>query len=127
MSAWLIGVLVILAAAAVGWLLMEAGAKWVKSTCAQWEEDQVRRIAASLPCTCHPDEAPVPCQHKYAFSECERAARIAADAGPTEIDPDRFDAAVRTQDLPANWREQDGAGSFHDAWAEIRRRKTGGA
>jgi hypothetical protein len=74
---------------------MVAGAKWVKSTCAQWEEDQERRIAAE------------------------------ADL-PTEIDPDRFDAAVRTQDLPANWREQDGAGSFHDAWAEIRRRKTGG-
>ena len=24
-------------------------------------------------CTCHPDEAPVPCQHKYAFSDCKRA------------------------------------------------------
>ena len=126
MSAWLIGVLVILAGAAVGWFLMEAGAKWVKSTCAQWEEDQVRRIAASLPCTCHPDEAPVPCQHKYAFSECERAA--------TEIDPDQFDAAVRRldaavrrmavdDDLPADWAEKE----FLEVYAEIRRRKTGGA
>jgi hypothetical protein len=22
------------------------------------------------PCTCHPSEAPIPCQHKYALSEC---------------------------------------------------------
>ena len=21
-------------------------------------------------CTCHPDEAPIPCQHRYAFAEC---------------------------------------------------------
>jgi hypothetical protein len=27
------------------------------------------------PCTCHPDEAPVPCQRKYALSECLAAAR----------------------------------------------------
>ena len=81
---------------------MVAGAKWVKSTCAQWEEDQERRIAED---NCWP--------------------RWDVDAA-IEIDPDRVDAAVRTQDLPANWREQDGAGSFHDAWAEIRRRKTGG-
>lgn len=26
-------------------------------------------------CTCHPSEAPVPCQHKYAFSECVKAAQ----------------------------------------------------
>jgi hypothetical protein len=25
------------------------------------------------PCTCHPDEAPVPCPHKYALSECRNA------------------------------------------------------
>lgn len=27
-------------------------------------------------CTCHPDEAPVPCQRKYAFSECLAAAKV---------------------------------------------------
>ena len=27
-------------------------------------------------CTCHPGEAPVPCQHHYAFSECRRQALI---------------------------------------------------
>jgi hypothetical protein len=26
-------------------------------------------------CTCHPSEAPVPCERKYAFSECLAAAR----------------------------------------------------
>jgi hypothetical protein len=25
-------------------------------------------------CTCHPSEAPVPCQHKYVFSECVKTA-----------------------------------------------------
>lgn len=36
-----------------------------------------RASAVSRPeraCTCHPDEALVPCQKKYAFSECQRAA-----------------------------------------------------
>lgn len=34
------------------------------------------RIAEDVrACTCHPDEAPVPCQKKYAFSECRAAAR----------------------------------------------------
>ena len=28
-------------------------------------------------CTCHPDEAPKPCQKRYAFSECQAAERIA--------------------------------------------------
>jgi hypothetical protein len=29
-------------------------------------------LSSSFPrnCTCHPDEAPIPCQHKCAFSEC---------------------------------------------------------
>jgi hypothetical protein len=27
-------------------------------------------------CSCHPIEAPVPCQEKYALSDCERSARI---------------------------------------------------
>jgi len=27
------------------------------------------------PCTCHPDDSPNPCQHKYAASECAEAAR----------------------------------------------------
>jgi hypothetical protein len=34
------------------------------------------------PCTCHPSEAPVPCQRKYAFSECVGAA---ADAEVARI------------------------------------------
>lgn len=34
------------------------------------------RAAMAKPqsCTCYPDEAPVPCQRKYAFSECKAAA-----------------------------------------------------
>lgn len=38
---------------------------------------------AARNCTCHPDEAPIPCQHKYAFSECAEAARAAAPANET--------------------------------------------
>jgi hypothetical protein len=31
-------------------------------------------------CTCHPDEAPVPCQHQYAYRACrERALLCAAE------------------------------------------------
>jgi hypothetical protein len=32
------------------------------------------RFTVLSSCTCHPSEAPVPCQHKYAFSECRAAA-----------------------------------------------------
>lgn len=47
-----------------------------------------RRILSCCPerkmvrqCTCHPDEAPVPCERKYAYSECKAAAeRRRADA-----------------------------------------------
>lgn len=28
-------------------------------------------------CTCHPDDAPIPCEHKFAASECWRAAVLA--------------------------------------------------
>ena len=28
-------------------------------------------------CTCYPGEAPVPCQHKYAFSDCLKAQKAA--------------------------------------------------
>ena len=31
-------------------------------------------VEKQMPCTCHPSEAPVPCQHKYAYSECAAAA-----------------------------------------------------
>lgn len=27
-------------------------------------------------CTCHPDEAPIPCQRLYAFSECKKAEQM---------------------------------------------------
>jgi hypothetical protein len=41
----------------------------------------VRKNADTLrPCTCHPDEAPVPCPHKYAFGECVKAAALAEAA-----------------------------------------------
>ena len=29
-------------------------------------------------CTCHPDEAPVPCQRLYALSECQKASQMTA-------------------------------------------------
>lgn len=32
------------------------------------------QMTDNRPCTCHPDEAPVPCQRKFAFSECVAAA-----------------------------------------------------
>ena len=31
-------------------------------------------VAAQRSCTCHPSEAPVPCRHKHALSECVAAA-----------------------------------------------------
>lgn len=40
-------------------------------------------VSAERPCTCHPDEAPVPCQRKYALSECLQSARSAN--GATDI------------------------------------------
>ena len=27
------------------------------------------------PCTCHPSEAPILCQHKYAYSECMKSIK----------------------------------------------------
>jgi hypothetical protein len=39
-------------------------------------------IAGARTCTCHPDEAPVPCQRQYALSECLTAeAREAGEWG----------------------------------------------
>lgn len=35
-------------------------------------------------CTCHPDEAPVPCQKRYAFSECQLSALRAELAAERE-------------------------------------------
>lgn len=32
--------------------------------------------ADSRACTCHPSEAPQPCQHRFAYSECRRAALV---------------------------------------------------
>ena len=44
-------------------------------------EEEVAKLKAEIAvlkapraCTCHPDEAPVPCQGKYAFGECRAAA-----------------------------------------------------
>jgi hypothetical protein len=31
---------------------------------------------SSRPCTCHPDEAPTPCQRQYALLDCHDAARL---------------------------------------------------
>ena len=73
MTPWLIGFLVLVGILALAWM----GGKLVESRSAQWEEDQVRRIAAE------------------------------------------------NADLPDNWRDLDGKGSFDEAWAEMRR-KTGG-
>jgi hypothetical protein len=39
--------------------------------------DPMRAIgmsAAERGCTCHPDERPEPCEHKYAFRDCWRSA-----------------------------------------------------
>jgi hypothetical protein len=38
-----------------------------------------------MKCTCHPSEAPQPCQHKYAFSECVVAAKLATPQGPSPL------------------------------------------
>lgn len=43
------------------------------------------------PCTCHPSEAPTPCAHQYALSECLRAAAL-LDIGAAM---DRLDAALK--------------------------------
>lgn len=49
---------------------------------------------ANRACTCHPSEAPVPCQHRYAYSECKAAVEAPAPSPPTaephfsiELDP----------------------------------------
>jgi hypothetical protein len=34
------------------------------------------------PCTCHPDEAPIPCQEKYALTECIAAAVASRKSEP---------------------------------------------
>jgi hypothetical protein len=47
------------------------------------EADALRRLSQrEADCTCHPDEAPKPCQHKYALSECVKAAGNAAPPHP---------------------------------------------
>lgn len=34
---------------------------------------KVAAVKSVMPCTCHPGEAPVPCQHKYAYADCVTA------------------------------------------------------
>jgi hypothetical protein len=45
-------------------------------------------------CTCHPSEAPVPCQHKYAFTEC-LIASLLDRAERAEAEVARKDTALR--------------------------------
>src|SRR6188768_2044591 len=34
------------------------------------------KLRVSRDCTCHPDEAPRPCQRRYAYSECVKAKKV---------------------------------------------------
>ena len=56
---------------------------------------RVMRRQRERPCTCHPSEAPVPCQRKYAFSECMTAfvRKQQADAQANQIKTDGQTAA----------------------------------
>jgi len=33
------------------------------------------------PCTCHPSEAPIPCEQRYAYSDCASAAEVRQERG----------------------------------------------
>ena len=51
-------------------------------------------------CTCHPDEAPSPCQHKYAARDCKiadvaRRIRYAADMVGDDDLPSQLHALAR--------------------------------
>ena len=40
---------------------------------------------AEMPCTCHPDEAPTPCERRYAYSECAAASEIRQECGSQDL------------------------------------------
>lgn len=46
------------------------------------------------PCTCHPDEAPLPCQRKYALSECLRASALSGGAAGDQLGTEAQSAEV---------------------------------
>ena len=60
------------------------------------------------PCTCHPSEAPVPCQQKYALSECVSAAE------PTYWDEKKKDRREEFKKEMAEDRERVDAGFPRD-------------
>ena len=65
------------------------GVRVVEAACEQWEEDEVRRIAAD-------DQDEKRCPDRLMGIYTGAMPRTTADDDlPTEIDPDRFDAAVR--------------------------------
>jgi hypothetical protein len=85
MNPWLVGFLTCLAVLVLAWL----GGKLVESRSTQWEEDEVRRIAAD-------DQDEKRCPDRLMGIYTGAMPRTTADDDlPTEIDPDRFDAAVR--------------------------------
>jgi hypothetical protein len=120
MTPCLIGFLVLVGILALAWM----GGKLVESRAAQWEEDQVRRIAAD-----DQDEKRCPDRLMGIYTGAmPRGAELSRSAPCDSVDgvapgPHHQSADA---DLPDSWRELDGKGSFDDAWAEMRR-KTGGA
>lgn len=89
----------------------ECGARSSQDDCANLVHQPTCALASPQPdagaqeraCTCHPSEAPVPCQHKYAFSECVEAA---ADSSP----------AGRDDETIINGMSQDGRGHGDPCW-----------
>jgi hypothetical protein len=122
MTPWLLASLVSLAVILGILVLVWLGAKLIESHSAQWEEDQIRRIAAdgaelsrSAPCGSVDGVAPGP--HHQPPDDGEAASgKVPYPEGPPFDDPH----------LPDNWRELDGKGSFEEAWDAMRCR-TGGA
>jgi DNA modification methylase len=79
------------------------------------------------PCTCHPSEAPVPCQHKYAFSECVAAATAGESAPNADVQPctvlDPFSGAGTTL-LVADRLQRHAIGiDLNASYADLARRR----
>jgi hypothetical protein len=55
-------------------------------------------------CTCHPSEAPQPCQHKYAFSECRRAALLKFGFDTGDYICRCADCGLQFQGAKRSWR-----------------------
>jgi hypothetical protein len=136
MTPWLIGFVCLAVIVLLGIGLWACSVAAVEAYCAQWEEDQVRRIAADGEGRCFfPDCGAqikgdcLGCQRGNAdlpdnwhCPACGRAR--GAGCGRDDMKPP-VGCYLLGGPLPDNWQELDGKGSFDEAW-DAMRRKTGG-